>query len=229
MCACRADVQALLSCHAAHVGAQLHELRFDVGRGVAHGRRDLEHRLHQLGVDPRLELVPLHRCEDGVDVLDEVERLAVEEHVLLFDAERVGVALSECVIEDAAARRETAALARDRCRVDLLHEITASSSTSTSQRGSSSPTTIPVQAGRISANTSPCARITAGAYPASVISTRVRTTSAMLAPASRRAASAISRHRRICPYGSAGGSASSGMIGAVPATWTCAPVTTARM
>src|SRR5439155_18932684 len=50
---------------------------------------------------------------------DEVEALAVEQHVLLLDAEGVRLALAERVVEDAAAWRE--ALAGDRRRVDLLH------------------------------------------------------------------------------------------------------------
>ncbi len=37
----------------------------------------------------RLELVPSHSPEHRLDVLDEVERLGVEEHVLLLDPERV--------------------------------------------------------------------------------------------------------------------------------------------
>src|SRR3712207_8797138 len=41
-------------------------------------RRDLEHRLHELGRDPRHELLLVHAREDGVDVLDEVERLRIE-------------------------------------------------------------------------------------------------------------------------------------------------------
>src|SRR3990172_4322568 len=38
----------------------------------------------------------------------------------------------------------------------------------------------------------------------------------------------ISRHRFVCPYASVGGSPPPGMIGAVPATWTCGPTRTAR-
>ena len=49
---------------------------------------------------------PRHGGEHGVDVLDEVERLGVEQHVLLLDAERVRVALAERVVEDAAALGE---------------------------------------------------------------------------------------------------------------------------
>ena len=74
------------------VAAQLDEPAHDVAGVAAHRRRDLEHRLHELGVDPRLELVPADRREHRVDVLDEVERLGVEELVLLLDAERVRVA-----------------------------------------------------------------------------------------------------------------------------------------
>ena len=73
-------------------------------RRPADGRRDLDGGLHELGVDLLLVLVAAEVAEDGVDVLDEVERLAVEQHVLLLDAERVRVARPELVIEDAAGR-----------------------------------------------------------------------------------------------------------------------------
>src|SRR5919108_3637292 len=88
---------------------------------MADRRRDLQHRLHQLGVDARLELVPADVGEHGVDVLHEVERLAVEQHVLLFDAERVRIALPEGVVEHAAAGGEPAPLAGDRRGIDLAH------------------------------------------------------------------------------------------------------------
>jgi hypothetical protein len=101
MRACGADPEPLGPRHAAHVAAELDELAQHVGGGVAHGGRDLEHRLHQLGIDLRLELVALDRREHRVDVLDEVERGAVEQLVLLFDAERVRIALSELVVEHA--------------------------------------------------------------------------------------------------------------------------------
>jgi hypothetical protein len=39
----------------------------------------------------------------------------------------------------------------------------------------------------------------------------------------------ISKQRFAWPYASLGGSASSGMFGAVPATKTCLPATTARL
>ena len=155
-----ADAQALLVRDLADVAAELQQLVHHVGRGLADGRRDLEHRLHQLGVDPLLELVAGDRGEHGVDVLHEVERLAVEQHVLLLDAERVRVALPELVVEDAAARRE--ALAGDRRGIDLLHGRTASTSISTNQRGSMSCAITVVFTGRISPKISECARATSG-------------------------------------------------------------------
>ena len=109
-----ADAHASLARDAADEAAQRAQLLGDVGRGVADRRRDLEHRLHQLGVDARLELVPGDGGEHGVDVLHEIERLGVEQHVLLLDAERVRVALPERVVEHAAALGEAAALAGDR-------------------------------------------------------------------------------------------------------------------
>ena len=57
--------------------------------------------MHQLGVDPRLELVPGDSLQHRLDVLDEVIRLRIEKLVLLLDAERVGVARTELVVEDA--------------------------------------------------------------------------------------------------------------------------------
>src|SRR5437762_3465560 len=93
-------------------------------------------------ISPRLELVARHRGEHRVDVLDEVECLAVEQHVLLLDAERVRIAASEGVVEHAASLCESAALAGDRRRMDLLHSgISASASISTSQLGSRSAAT----------------------------------------------------------------------------------------
>src|SRR5207244_3630895 len=147
VCPRRADAHALLARDPRHVGAQLPELVLDLSRRAADGRRDLEHGLHQLRVDAPLILAAVSGFEDGLDVLDEVERLAVEQHVLLLDAERVRVALAEGMVEHAAAGREARALARDRRWVDLLrHQVcsTASASISTRQRGSSSaePTTI---------------------------------------------------------------------------------------
>ena len=157
----RADPEPLGPRHAAHVAAQLDELAHHVGGRVAHGCRDLEHRLHQLGIDLRLELVTRDRGEHGVDVLDEVERGAVEQLVFLLDAERVGIALPERVVEHARPRagRARAALARDVGRDQLLaHPTTASASISTFQDGSSSDATTQVAAGLVSPKTSPWAR-----------------------------------------------------------------------
>src|SRR5438093_12654709 len=57
---------------------------------------------------------------------------------------------------------------------------------------------------------------------------RVRTTSSGRAPASASAPTMISRQRRACSYAPAGGGPPSGITGAVPATCTCLPATTAR-
>jgi hypothetical protein len=114
-----ADAHALLSRDIADVATDPAELLRDF-TGVPTDRRcDLEDGLHQLGVDHRFELVARHRGEHRFDVLNEVERLAVEQHVLLLDAERVLVALAEGVIEHAAAAREARAFARDRGWIDL--------------------------------------------------------------------------------------------------------------
>ena len=101
--------------------AELPELGVDLGGRPAHRRRDLEHRLHELGLHLRFELVTHDRRQEGVDVLDEVEALRVEEHVLLLDSEGVRISLPEGVVEDAAARGE--AVAGDARRVDLLHHL----------------------------------------------------------------------------------------------------------
>ncbi len=133
----RADAQPLLLCDSRHVHPQLPERVVDVGGRPADGRRNLEYRLHQLRVDVGLELVAGDCGEHGVDVLDEVERLGVKEHVLLLDAERVRIALAEGVVEHAASGRE--ALAGDRRGIDLLHAGSiASASISTNQRASTS-------------------------------------------------------------------------------------------
>src|SRR5262249_30063206 len=106
-----------------------------------------------LRVDPRLELAVVGDTgQHRVDVLHEVPRLGVEQHVLLLDAERVGLAAPEPVVENGAH----------------LSTITASASISTRQRGSSKAVTMPVVAGRAVAKTSPCARPTASMSPASV-------------------------------------------------------------
>src|SRR5581483_9105360 len=103
----------------------------------------------------------------------------IEEHVLLLDADRVRLALAEGMVEDARLRAGSdRSLAGDRRRVDLLHDrsITASTSISTSQRGSRRPVTTPVVAGRARPNASAWARPTSPMWAASVTKIRVRTT-----------------------------------------------------
>src|SRR5205823_9311441 len=114
-------------------------------RRMADGCGDLEHRLHQLGVDARLELVSRDRGEHRVDVLDEVEGLAVEEHVLLLDAERVRVARAEGMVENAASRRKARALARDRRRDEGIgHAATISPAFAGRKRRPSITSGIPI-------------------------------------------------------------------------------------
>src|SRR5215472_8927477 len=123
----RAHSQPLLARDVRDVAPDAQELLPHSRRRVADGRRHLEHGLHQLGVDPRLELVAGDRGEHRVDVLDEIEGLAVEEHVLLLDSERVRVARAEGVVEDAAAGREARTFARDRGGDErILHAVTIS-------------------------------------------------------------------------------------------------------
>ena len=110
----RADPHAALACDAGHVAAERRELAHHVAGRVADRRRDLQHGLHQLRCDAGLELVSFDRREHRLDVLDEIERLAVEEHVLLLDPERVRVARAVLVVEHAS--RVRGALARDRGR-----------------------------------------------------------------------------------------------------------------
>ena len=100
---------------------ELAQLAVDVGGRPADRGRDLEHRLHELRIHLRLELVADDGREKRVDVLHEVEGLGVEQHVLLLDAERVRIAFSECMVEDAAAFGE--ASSRDARGVDLLHGL----------------------------------------------------------------------------------------------------------
>ena len=68
-------------------------------------------------------LAVLDRREHRVDVLHEIPRLGIEQHVLLLDAERVRVALAERVVEHArvTAAEPFGALPGDRRREDLLH------------------------------------------------------------------------------------------------------------
>ena len=103
--ASRADAQPVVAPDVPHVAAQGRQLAQHVARVRADRRRDLEDGLHQLGVDPIGERVALDRVEHRLDVLDEVEALRVEEHVLLLDAERVRVAGAEAVVDDARRGR----------------------------------------------------------------------------------------------------------------------------
>src|SRR5262249_44328570 len=212
----RADPHPVRSRDVADVAADLAELLLDVGRRPADRRRDLEHGLHELRVDACLELVAVHGGEHRVDVLDEVEGLAVEEHVLPLHAERVRIALAERVVEDAAAGREARALPGDRGRIDLLRHVgrTASASISTRQRGSTSAETASiVLAGRISPKNSPCARPTSSQSATSVRKIRVRTTFSSVAPASSSAVAMIWRHRRARPEAAFGSSSPPGLTG----------------
>jgi hypothetical protein len=106
---------------------------------------------------------------------------------------------------------------------------TASTSISTSQRGSRNPwTTMKPVAGRILPKASPCTCATASPWAASTRNTRVRTTSRSVAPDSRRASSMISRHRRACTPTS-GSTWPSGQIAAVAETKTRCSWRTARL
>ena len=52
--------------------------------------RDLQHGLHQLGLDlPRRGVGPLGIFEQGLDGVDELIGAGVDDHQLLFDADRV--------------------------------------------------------------------------------------------------------------------------------------------
>ena len=189
----RADPQALAVRDLGHVPAELEQLAAHVRRRAADGRRDLDHRLHQLGVDALLELVARDRVQHRLDVLHEVERLPVEELVLLLDSERVRVALAERVVEDAALVH--CALAGDRGREGLLpgHGRIASTSISTFQAGSMRAVTTVVFTGRMSRKTSPCARAMPSKWAGSVTYIRVRTTFSNDAPALSSARPMISK------------------------------------
>jgi hypothetical protein len=97
----RPEPEVLLPGDPDHVSAQLPQRGRDVAGRAADGRRDFERRLHQLGVDARGELVPVHGLQHRLHVLHEVERLGIEEHVFLLHTERVRVSLAEPVVEDA--------------------------------------------------------------------------------------------------------------------------------
>ena len=167
------EAAALLARDLGDVGAQLAQAGVDLGRIAADGRRDLEHRLHQLGVDPRLELAVVGDArEHRVDVLHEVPRLGIEQHVLLLDPERVRSSGAEAMVEYARGRfgdgPSAELIGRGRSCSVMVAPRTASASISTRQRGSSSPVTRPVVAGRATAKASRWARPTASIEPASV-------------------------------------------------------------
>src|SRR6266702_1926710 len=141
----RADPEALLPRDLGDIAADAEELLLHLLRRVADRRGHFEHRLHELGVDARLELVACDRCEHRVDVLDEVEGLAVKEHVLLLDPERVWVARAEGVVEHAAAGREAGALPRDRRRDQrVCHVVTISPRFAGRKRRPSTTSGIPI-------------------------------------------------------------------------------------
>ena len=115
----RAHPQAVLARDLLDGRPEAAKLAVGLGGGPADGRRDLERRL-QLRLHPGLVLVADERGQHRVDPLDEVEALAVQQHVLLLDAERVRLALPELVLEDAAPGGETLHT-RDRRGPGLLH------------------------------------------------------------------------------------------------------------
>ena len=114
-----ADAQAASAGDVAHGLPQRAQRGLGLADVLADRRRDLDCGLHQLGVDLLLVLVAEQIAEDGVDVLDEVERLGIEQHVLLLDAERVRVARPELVLDDAAGMEDPLD-SGDRRRVRLL-------------------------------------------------------------------------------------------------------------
>ena len=69
----RPDAQRLLARDGRDVLAELAQLAVDLRCVGAHRRRDLQHRLHQLGLHLRLELVAGDRGQERVDVLHEIE------------------------------------------------------------------------------------------------------------------------------------------------------------
>lgn len=116
-----------------------------------------------------------------------------------------------------------------RASMQITSLMTASSSTSTSQRGSKRLlTTTIVAAGRMSAKCSACTLPIASWLSGSVRYMRVRTTCLGSPPHADSADRAISQHRRACTSGS-GSTSPHGHTGAVPATATCEPMRTARL
>src|SRR5439155_21865170 len=114
------DARVLASRDVGDIGAQAAKLGLDVAGGATDRSRDLDHRLHQLRPYALGELAVLDGGQHRVHVLDEVEALGVEEHVLLLDPEREGRRRAELVVENASALGKP--LAGDGGRIDLLHE-----------------------------------------------------------------------------------------------------------
>ena len=83
--------------------AQLAQLAVGLGDVPAGKRRDLQHRLVQLGLDVALDVVG-DRLEDALDPLRQLQRLGVADHQLLLDSEGEGRP-AEVVIEHARSDR----------------------------------------------------------------------------------------------------------------------------
>ena len=83
----RADREAVVARGARRDPPQLAQLRAGLARRLAGGRGDLEHRLHQLGLHVARSLGD--GLEHGLDAVDELERLGIDDHELLFDPQRV--------------------------------------------------------------------------------------------------------------------------------------------
>jgi hypothetical protein len=82
----RADRQVLPRRRLADLRAQCPQLLAGLHRVRARVGGNLEHRLHQLGLD----LTRRRRLEQALDRVDQLERLGVEDHQLLLDPDRVG-------------------------------------------------------------------------------------------------------------------------------------------
>ena len=191
-------------------------------------RRDLEHRLHQLGVDPRLERCPATPATT-VSMCWTRSKVLPSRSMNSSTTPSVNGRRAPDAGPGAAAIGVAAALAGDRRRKDRLPGALRRPRILESQRRVEQADDHAGRRGPRLANASPWARRTSGPRPAWVM--RSARANDVLGPphASRSAATTISRQRRAWPYGSAGGSASSGMIGAVPATKTRSPTTTARL
>ncbi len=83
----RADRQVLARRRLADLGSERPQLLARLGGVPAGIGGDLEHGLHQLGLD----LADRRRLEQAFDRVDELERIGVEDHQLLLDPDRVGI------------------------------------------------------------------------------------------------------------------------------------------